>query len=101
MLGSIYAELARPELAEAEYNRALSLDPECDEALLGLGHLRMELGQMDRAEELFLRALEFKPDNLAARIHISQVKKAREGRREFCGLARGRKKIRAIFPRTD
>jgi len=86
LLGDIHAELARPELAEAEYNRALSLDPECDDALLGLGHLRMELGHMDKAEDLFQRALEFKPDHLAARIHITQVKKARKGDRNFAAL---------------
>jgi len=77
LLGSIYAESSHPEAAGEEYERALTLDPECDDALLGSGHLRMELGQMDGAEELFLRALAFKPDNMAARIHITQVRKAK------------------------
>ncbi len=86
LLGGIHAESGKPELAEQEYNRALTLDPECDDALLGLGHLCMELGQMDRAEELFRRALEDKPDNLAARVHISQVRKASEGDENFAAL---------------
>lgn len=92
LLGSIFAESSKPELAEKEYNQALALDPECDDALLGLGHLCMELGQMDRAEELFLRALEFKPDNLAARVHISQVKKAGAGDGNFAALLAEEKK---------
>jgi tetratricopeptide (TPR) repeat protein len=86
LLASIYAELTRPELAEKEYDQALALDPECDDALLGLGHLCIENGQMDRAEELFLRALEFKPDNLAARVHFSQVKKAKADDENFAAL---------------
>jgi tetratricopeptide (TPR) repeat protein len=92
LLGSIYAELTRPELAEKEYEQALALDPECDDALLGLGHLSMELGQMDRAEELFLRALEFKPDNLAARVHLSQLKKAKQDDGNFAALLAEEKK---------
>jgi len=35
---------------------------------------------------LFLRALEFKPDNLAARVHISQVKKVKAGDDNFAAL---------------
>ena len=77
---------AQPELAEQEYNRALTLDPECDDALLGLGHLCVELDRWISAEELFLRALAFKPDNLAARIHISQVKKVKAGDDNFAAL---------------
>jgi tetratricopeptide (TPR) repeat protein len=92
LLGGIYAEFIKPELAEKEYNQALALDPECDDALLGLGHLCMELGQMDRSEELFLRALEFKPDNLAARVHISQVKKAGAEDENFAALLEEEKK---------
>ena len=92
LLGGIHAEFSKPELAEQEYNQALTLDPECDDALLGLGHLCMELGQMNRAEELFLRALEFKPDNLAARVHISQVRKARAGDENFAALLDEEKK---------
>jgi len=92
LMGSIQTELTRPELAEKEYEQALQLDQECDEALLGLGHLRMELGQMDEAEELFRRALKFKPDNLGARIHISQVKKAKADDENFAALLEEEKK---------
>ena len=92
LLAGIYADLTRPELAEAEYEQALLIDPKADDALLGLGHLCMELGEMDRAEELFLRALEFKPDNLSARIHISQVKKVKTGDENFAALLEEEKK---------
>jgi len=64
-----------PNRQKFNYDQALKFDPECDDALLGLGHLCMENGQMERAEELFLRAIEFKPDNLAALIHLAQAKK--------------------------
>ncbi len=93
LLGSIYAELIRPELAEQAYDRALLLDPKCDDALLGLGCLCMENGQMGRAEELFLRAIEFKPDNLAARIHLAQVKKVDAGDGNFSALLEQEKKL--------
>ncbi|HEY0665701.1 MAG TPA: sulfotransferase, partial [Gallionella sp.] len=86
LMGGIYSELTRPAQAEREYDEALRLDPECDDALLGLGHLKMELGQMDGAEELFLRALKFKPDNLGARVHIAQVKKVKAGDENFAAL---------------
>jgi len=86
LLASIYTELTRPEQAQKEYEQALQLDPECDDALLGLGHLFMELGDMEKAEELFLRSLKFKPDNLGARVHISQVKKVEKGDENFAAL---------------
>lgn len=79
LMGSIHSESARPEQAEAEYNRALELNPKSDDALLGLGHLCRENGQMERAEELFRRAPMFKQDNLAARIHLAQVREIKAG----------------------
>ena len=93
LLGGIYSELAQPEQAEAQYDQALELDPECDDALLGLGHLCMENGQMEKAEELFRRSLMFKPDNLAARIHIAQVNKVNAGDDNFAALLEEEKKL--------
>jgi len=86
LMGGIYTELTRPDLAEKEYEQALQLDPECNEALLGLGNLRMEMGQLADSEELFLRALKFKTDNLAARLHISHVKKVKPEDENFAVL---------------
>ncbi|MBI5658960.1 MAG: tetratricopeptide repeat protein [Nitrosomonadales bacterium] len=93
LLGGIYSEMAQPAQAEAQYDQALKLDPECDEALLGLGHLCMENGRMERAEELFRRSLAFKPDNLAARIHLIQVKKVKAGDENFAALLEEEKKL--------
>ncbi len=96
LLGSIYAEIAQPEKAEVAFNRALSRDPKSDDALLGLGHLCMENGQLERAEVLFQRALEFKPDNLAAHIHLVQVRKVREGDASFAALLQQEKQFATL-----
>jgi len=86
LLASIHVELTCPEQAEQEYETALTLDAECDEALLGLGHLCMEIGQMDRAEKLFNQALAYQPDNLSARLHLTQLKKVTLDDENFVAL---------------
>ena len=85
-LAGIYTEMARSSEAEALYRRALEIDPECNEALLGLGHLSMEGGDMKLAESLFRQALANDADNLAARFHLSQVRKAKAGDENLAAL---------------
>jgi hypothetical protein len=46
----------------------------------------------NRAEVLFLCALQFKPDNLAARIHLAQVKKVKVGDDNFAAMLEEEKK---------
>lgn len=85
-LGSIYGELARSSEAEAAYRRALEINPESDEALLGLGHLCLENGETEKAEALFHQALVLKDDNVGARFHLAQIRKVRAEDENFAAL---------------
>jgi adenylate cyclase len=49
------------ELAEAEFDRALALNPSCITAYRFLGALMMALGRWDEAAQLFRRAIELDP----------------------------------------
>jgi hypothetical protein len=53
----------------------------------------------NRAEVLFLCALQFKPDNLAARIHLAQVKKVKAGDDNFAAMLEEEKSL-PVFPKT-
>lgn len=86
LMGGIHTEASRPAQAEAEFDRAMQIDPGCDEALLGLGHLCVENGDVDRAVELFQLALSLKPDNTAARIQLIQAKKVTADDEHFTAL---------------
>lgn len=55
-------ETADPEGALALYERAAQRDPECWEALVGLGFLRQELGDLPGAVESYERAQALDPD---------------------------------------
>jgi len=85
-LGSIYGEMARSSEAEAAYRRALGINTEGDEALLGLGHLCLENGETEKAQALFRQALALKDDNVAARFHLAQVRKVKAGDENFAAL---------------
>ena len=86
VLATILSEIPQAIEAQAEYQRALALDAKCEDALLGLGDLLMQNGNMEQAESLFQQALEYKPDSLAARIHLVQVKKVRGHDENFAAL---------------
>lgn len=55
-------ETADPERALALYERAVETDPECWEALVGLGFLRQELGDLAGAVDSYERAQSLDPD---------------------------------------
>lgn len=87
LLGSIHTEMDQTEAALASFDRSLALDPKLSSALLGKGHLAMELGDIPQAEELFQTALRESPaDDLAARFHLSQAKKVRPGDENMAAL---------------
>jgi len=78
-LGNIFTELGETARAAASFDKALELDPELDDALLGKGNLCMETGELDLAEQLFGKALGISRNKLNARCRLVQVKKVRAG----------------------
>ena len=70
------------DLALRRYNEALSLDPTCDEAYLGLGRLRARRGDLREAERVYNVALEHLPGLRAARLGRAYVRRALGARAE-------------------
>lgn len=76
-------ELAREDdLALRRYTDALSLDPTCEPAYLGLGRLRARLGELREAERVYNVALEHLPQLRAARVDRAYVRRALGARAE-------------------
>lgn len=86
LLANVLNDLLDGKSAQDEYEKALSLDANCEEALLGLGDLHMQNGKMELAESLFRKSLALKPDGIAARIHLVQVKKVKSNDENFESL---------------
>lgn len=63
------------EIALRRYMEALSLDPTCDEAYLGLGALRARRGDLREAERVYSVALEHVPRLTAARTARAYVRR--------------------------
>ena len=70
------------DLALRRYTEALSLDPTCEEAYLGLGKLRSRHGDLREAERVYNLALEHVPGLRAARIGRAYVRRALGARAE-------------------
>lgn len=64
------------DLALRRYMEALSLDPSCAEAYLGLGSLRARRGDLHEAERVYSAALERIPGLRAARTGRAHVRRA-------------------------
>ena len=64
------------DLALRRYMEALSLDPTCEEAYLGLGSLRARRGDLREAERVYSVALEHVPGLRAARLARAYVRRA-------------------------
>jgi len=64
------------EVAVRRYMEALSLDPTCEEAYLGLGSLRARRGDLRESERVYSVALEHLPGLRAARMARAYVRRA-------------------------
>jgi len=64
------------DLALRRYMEALSLDPTCGEAYLGLGSLRARRGDLRESERVYSVALEHVPGLRAARLARAYVRRA-------------------------
>lgn len=70
------------DLALRRYTEALSLDPTCEEAYVGLGRLRARRGDLREAERVYNVALEHLPGLRAARLGRAYVRRALGARTE-------------------
>lgn len=86
LLGSIYTETGETAKAAANFDRALELDPESADALLGKGNLCMEMGDIEMAAQLCDKALKFSQNKLPALCALVQVKKVRVGNENMAAL---------------
>lgn len=76
LIGDVYTEMGRLELAEKSYAEALQNAPEGEEfaqAYLGLGTIALEQGRHEQAKEAFEQALEYAGDLVDARIALGQA----------------------------
>ena len=69
-LGNALAALGHPDEAEAEYLRALALNPRSVEALANLGNIMRERGRLPAAAERYGAALALVPAHAGARIGL-------------------------------
>lgn len=93
LLGGIYAEQSFPEKAGEAYEKALVLDAKLVSAYIGKGHLLMEMGKMEAAEQCFQHALELEPESITPRLSLTQVRKTSAGDENFEALQEAAKKI--------
>lgn len=70
------------DLALRRYTDAISLDPTCEEAYLGLGQLRSRRGDLREAERVYNVAIEHLPALRAARVGRAYVRRALGARKE-------------------
>ena len=66
----------RDDLAARRYTEALSLDPTCEEAYLGLGELRARLGDAREAERVYSVALAHAPQLKLALVGRARARRA-------------------------
>jgi arylsulfatase A-like enzyme/Flp pilus assembly protein TadD len=73
MLGQVATRQRRWEEAAAGFERSLELNPEFDQAMMGLGRALSFLSQSDRAKSLLRRALALNPKNVSAYYELARV----------------------------
>jgi len=74
-LAHAHEQARQEDLALRRYMEALSLDPTCEEAYLGLGNLRARRGDLREAERVYSVALEHVPQLRAARTARAYVRR--------------------------
>ncbi len=74
--GKILARAGRTELSVANYEKALSIDPDCLEAKMALGGLCYELGEFTDALKLYYNILCDNPHDTAVGIKYADTMKA-------------------------
>ncbi|MFT6155198.1 MAG: type IV pilus assembly protein PilF, partial [Neolewinella sp.] len=65
-LGHIYLERRQPNVAKEEFNKALAIDEQSDQALHGLGLIEAQALDLDKAKDYFAKAVSLNSQNLKA-----------------------------------
>lgn len=100
LLGGIYNETGDTAKAAANFDRALELDPELADALLGKGNLCMQMGDFEMAARLCDKALKLSQNKLSALCALVLVKKVRAGDANMAALVALAEQHRK-FPETQ
>ncbi len=74
-LGRIFRWQKKKEESIQLYQKALEIDPNNGEALVGLGRVYLYDDQWDKAEELYMKALAINPNDLDAKEALVQLKR--------------------------
>ncbi len=74
-LGRIHLRDGEIEQAQAEFEKALELDPRNAEALLNLGSIHRREGRVARAEHFVERALRVDPNSIGALAQLAEIKR--------------------------
>ena len=80
-------ELGKLDEVSVSFRRALEIDPDRDEAMLGLGQLCGLSGEIKAAEDLYEKALEINPGNIVGRYTLSNVRKVKTGDENMASAA--------------
>jgi tetratricopeptide (TPR) repeat protein len=74
-LGRVYLGRGELDEAQAEFERALGLDPNNADALLNMGAIRRAKGRIAEAEHFVKRALQVNPDSIGALAQLAEIKR--------------------------
>ncbi|MCG8555478.1 MAG: tetratricopeptide repeat protein, partial [Proteobacteria bacterium] len=74
-LGRIFRWQKKKEESIKLFQKALELEPNNTEAMIGLGRVYVFDDQWDKAEELYMKALTLEPNNLDAKEALAQLKR--------------------------
>jgi len=72
-LGELYAAQGHPELAVREFQSALRREGDFPPALVGLGNVAFQAGEMDAAEHHYRRALQAAPEHSGAANNLAML----------------------------
>jgi tetratricopeptide (TPR) repeat protein len=95
---SIRSDQGFADLAMADYDTALELDPEHAGAWGGKSHVLMENGDMAGAEAAILKAHELDPEALGPRLSLAHCRKVKEGDENLVALEDKAKEMADMSP---
>jgi tetratricopeptide (TPR) repeat protein len=74
-LGGVGEKMNRPDMAAAEYMKAIQIDPRFDDALRGIGILLLRMERTDEALHFLERYLAVRPEDEGMRRLVDQVRR--------------------------
>lgn len=73
LLGTLFLQKNRPDLAEPHFRQALAIDPAYPPLLLNLGNALMAMGRADEAEATLRKCLEHNPSDAGAALALAVI----------------------------